>query len=59
MDTTCKIIALISSAIAAVIFSGCSFGVEWQYHGRSGIDNRTQTQLVQDQEWEESKKERR
>ena len=46
MDTTCKIIALISSAIAAILFSGCSFKLEAGYHGRTGVDDRVQTSLV-------------
>lgn len=28
--------------------SGCSFGVEFGYHGHTGRDDRTQTQLVRD-----------
>lgn len=60
MQTTCNLLAVILSAIAAILFcGGCSFGIEWQYHGQTGIDNRTQTELVRDKWEEESRKERR
>ena len=36
------------AALAAIMFgvSGCSFQVEMGYHGQTGRDDRTQTQLV-------------
>ena len=59
MQTTCNLLAVILSAIAAILFcGGCSFKYEVGWHGLTGRDDRTQTQLVRD-EWDESKKERR
>jgi hypothetical protein len=47
----------VSALMAALVaLSGCSFGIEWQYHGQTGIDNRTQTQLVKDSEAEKKKR---
>ena len=34
----------------ATATTGCSFGFEIGYHGRTGLDNRTQTQLIANQE---------
>lgn len=60
MDATCKIIALITSAIAAILFSGCSFKLEAGYHGKTGIDDRVQTSLVgSEQYYEETEKRRK
>lgn len=33
-------------SLTAWLLSGCSFQVEVGYHGKSGIDNRTQTALA-------------
>ena len=32
--------------LSVIFLSGCSFQVEVGYHGQTGRDNRTQTQLV-------------
>lgn len=55
-----KTFCVLASALVAVMcsLSGCSFGVEMQYHGQTGIDNRTQTQLVQDSETDPKEKRR-
>jgi hypothetical protein len=46
MQEICVFWCVTASALMAVAFSGCS--VEWKvgYHGKTGIDDRTQTQLV-------------
>jgi hypothetical protein len=40
--------AISMAALAAIMFgaSGCSFQVEMGYHGQTGRDDRTQTQLM-------------
>ena len=53
MDATCKVITIAISALAAILFSGCQLrlGVDW--NGKTGIDNRTQTQLVGSEHYDE------
>lgn len=47
MDKGINGIAIALGAIIIAILTGCSFKVEVGYHGQSGRDDRTQTQLVQ------------
>jgi hypothetical protein len=46
----CMAWAVFASAVlaAALGLTGCSFHVGFDYNGKTGIDNRTQTQLVRD-----------
>lgn len=41
--------------VVLFLFTGCSFGVQIGYHGQTGLDNRTQTQLVRDGDIEQVK----
>jgi len=46
METIEKLVCVTLVAIAVAISVGCSFQVEVGYHGQTGRDDRTQTQLV-------------
>jgi hypothetical protein len=46
METIEKLACVTVIALAVLISVGCSFQVEVGYHGQTGRDDRTQTQLV-------------
>jgi len=42
------ILILLASVVWMLALTGCSMKVEFGYHGQSGRDDRTQTELVQE-----------
>lgn len=46
---------LIATLLLLVSLSACSFKIETGYHGLTGRDDRTQTQLITEREYKKAK----